>query len=140
MENESVLRVGIVGCGYQGGILAQAVRKSQSFRWWHARTRIERRQRDWRRIQAAPRFLNLLSACWLAARIDVVFVATPHHLLAPASLAAIRAGKHVLGEKPVGLTEAEAVQIQEAAGRARVCFEAGYSFRYLPPGSAPTSC
>jgi predicted dehydrogenase len=38
----------------------------------------------------------------------------------------------VLCEKPIGLTEAEAIQIEKAVTHAHVCFEAGYSFRYLP--------
>ena len=35
------------------------------------------------------------------AAVDAVVVATPHHVLCPVSLAAIRYGKHVLAEKPL---------------------------------------
>lgn len=45
MEKESVLHVGIVGCGYQGGVLAQAVRKSQSCKVVACRLRPQRQQR-----------------------------------------------------------------------------------------------
>lgn len=132
MENDSVLRVGIVGCGYQGGILAQAVRKSQSFKVVACadpdREAAEKLATD----SGSAAIFESVERLLAGSNIDVVFVATPHHLLAPTSLAAIRAGKHVLGEKPIGLTESEAVQIEEAVARARVCFEAGYSFRYLP--------
>src|SRR4051812_31080451 len=34
--------------------------------------------------------------------VDVVYVATPHHLHLPHALLAIQAGKHVVIEKPVG--------------------------------------
>ena len=61
-----------------------------------------------------------------------MFVATPHHLLCPVALAAIRAGKHVLVEKPIGMIEAEAAQLEKAAAKAGVCVESGYSFRYIP--------
>src|SRR5579862_9095054 len=52
-------------------------------------------------------------------QIDAVYVATPVYLHAPQSIAALRAGKHVLCEKPV------AMNYSEAAGMARVAREAG---------------
>jgi predicted dehydrogenase len=52
--------------------------------------------------------------------IDAVYVATPVFLHAPQSIQALRAGKHVLCEKPMAMNEAEAhsmVQAAEQAGR-----------------------
>ena len=64
--------------------------------------------------------------------VDVVYVATPHHLHLPHALLAIEAGKHVLVEKPVGLDAGEAREIGEAAARAGVfCMEAMWSL-FLP--------
>ena len=51
--------------------------------------------------------------------IDAVYVATPVFLHAPQTIAALRAGKHVLCEKPV------AMNYQEAAGMARAALETG---------------
>ncbi len=51
--------------------------------------------------------------------VDAVYVATPVFLHAPQTLAALRAGKHVLCEKPVGMN------YQEAAGMARAARETG---------------
>ena len=51
--------------------------------------------------------------------IDAVYVATPVFLHAPQTIAALRAGKHVLCEKPV------AMNYQEAAGMARAAQETG---------------
>ena len=65
-------------------------------------------------------------------QVDVVYVATPHHLHLPHALLAIEAGKHVLVEKPVGLDAGEARLIGEAAGRAGVfCMEAMWTL-FLP--------
>jgi predicted dehydrogenase len=61
--------------------------------------------------------------------IDVVYIATPHNHHRPHALLAIDAGKHVLVEKPIGLSAAEA---QEIAGRAAAqgvyCAEALWTF------------
>ena len=132
MSNLDRIRVGIVGCGYQGGILAKAVAKTQSFQF------IACSDPD---LAAAHKVVSASGDSNVYASVeemldkntlDVIFVATPHHLLCPVTLMAIRAGKHVLVEKPIGLIEAEAIQIEKAAAKAGVCCEAGYSFRYLP--------
>jgi predicted dehydrogenase len=65
-------------------------------------------------------------------RVDVVYVATPHHLHLPHALLAIGAGKHVLVEKPVGLDAGEARRIGAAAAAAGVlCTEAMWTL-FLP--------
>jgi len=49
--------------------------------------------------------------------IDAVIIATPNHLHAPMTLAAMGYGKHVLCEKPPARNAAEAEQMAEAARR-----------------------
>jgi 1,5-anhydro-D-fructose reductase (1,5-anhydro-D-mannitol-forming) len=48
-------------------------------------------------------------------RVDAVYVATPVVLHAPQTIAALRAGKHVLCEKPMAMNYAEARSMTEAA-------------------------
>src|SRR5262245_15778991 len=52
--------------------------------------------------------------------IDVVYNPLPNHLHVSWSLRAIAAGKHVLCEKPLGLTAADAEPLLAARDRARV--------------------
>jgi predicted dehydrogenase len=70
----------------------------------------------------------------VVARKDVgmVIVATPHHLLAEVSLAAVRAGKHVLVEKPAARRVAEIDPLIDAARRAGVLVRVGFNHRYHP--------
>jgi predicted dehydrogenase len=52
--------------------------------------------------------------------IDAIYNPLPNHLHVPWSLRAVQAGKHVLCEKPVGLSQAEILQLIAARDRARV--------------------
>lgn len=64
--------------------------------------------------------------------VDIVYVAAPHNEHARLAHAAIAAGKHVLIEKPIATTVAEARAIADAAAAAGVfAMEAMWS-RYLP--------
>ena len=64
--------------------------------------------------------------------IDAVFVLTNLETHGQYSLLALRAGKHVLVEKPVGVSVGEIQEIQDAANRAgRICLP-GHNYVYEP--------
>lgn len=68
--------------------------------------------------KAAPynaRVWTDLDAALRDAAIDAVYVATPVFLHAPQTMAALRAGKHVLCEKPVALNYAQAAEMVRTA-------------------------
>jgi predicted dehydrogenase len=61
----------------------------------------------------------------LAGQIDAVHVATPDHMHAPVTLAALALGKHVYCQKPLTHTVIEARRVAEAAAKAGVVTQMG---------------
>ncbi len=129
-ETQRLLRVGIVGCGYEGNCLATAAARSSTLRL------VACADPD---LAAAARVAALgqdvsthssIEALLDEAAVDAVLVATPNHVLCPVSLEALGARKHVLAEKPIGLNEQEAAMIEVEAARAGVRYMAGYSCRF----------
>lgn len=65
-------------------------------------------------------------------RIDAVYVATPVYLHAPQTIAALRAGKHVLCEKPVAMNYTEAQQMVSVAQETGRTLGVAYYRRMYP--------
>ena len=68
----------------------------------------------------------------LLADPDAVIVATLNAGLAPVAASCIRAGKHVLIEKPVATSAAELDNLEMLASKHRVLVRPGYNHRYHP--------
>ena len=64
--------------------------------------------------------------------VQMVDVCTPTDTHLPLSLAAIRAGKHVLSEKPLAHDAADAFMAAREAEKAGVRTKLGFTFRYSP--------
>ncbi len=61
--------------------------------------------------------------------VDLVSVASPNHLHAPIAIAALRAGKHVLCEKPLSVDSESAEAMVAAATTADRVLEVAFNFR-----------
>jgi predicted dehydrogenase len=64
--------------------------------------------------------------------VDVVVVATPNGLLSQIAASSLRAGKHVLLEKPMGRNLREALEIRDAAAAAGKVVKVGFNHRFHP--------
>lgn len=84
-----------------------------------ARLVVPRSTGDWREVVSDP-------------NVDVVSVAVPPALQPEIVLAAARAGKHVLCEKPVALTVAEAREMVRVAHHAGIIHAIDFEFPELP--------
>jgi UDP-N-acetyl-2-amino-2-deoxyglucuronate dehydrogenase len=65
-------------------------------------------------------------------KTDAILLSVPHHLHRPMAVAAAEHGKHVLVEKPLANTLAEAEDILRACRENDVMLTVNYSFRFLP--------
>jgi len=121
--------IAIVGCGLIGRKRAAALGSARLV----ACADVDRERAE-ALARTAP---GAVATCdWRAAvsRPDVgaVVVATVNNALAPVTLAAIAAGKHVLVEKPAALSSAELEPVVEAARDAGVHVRVGFNHRYHP--------
>jgi 1,5-anhydro-D-fructose reductase (1,5-anhydro-D-mannitol-forming) len=62
--------------------------------------------------------------------LDAVYIATPNHLHLPLCVAAARAGKHVLCEKPMATTLADAQQMVDACAGHGVVYATAFDQRF----------
>jgi predicted dehydrogenase len=126
---QNSLRFAIIGCGLIGrkraarlpaGALAWACDLDAARAADLAKTAPGcRSTTDYREILADP-------------SVSAVLVSTLNSALAPVSLDAVRAGKHVLVEKPGALHAAELRQVQAAAAKTGAKVRIGYNHRYHP--------
>jgi predicted dehydrogenase len=117
--------VGIIGCGLIGQKRAKNLAGAQL-------TAVCDTDLARARALAGDSAIATTSLPELLASCDAVIVATPNFALAPAGLEAIRAGKHVLLEKPGALHSRELETLATAAAEHRVQVRLGYNHRYHP--------
>ena len=80
----------------------------------------------------AGRYVGSVDELIASEEIDAVYVATPHALHAEQTIAALRAGKHVLVEKPMALSAAECTAMIDAAAEAGRALGVAYYRRGYP--------
>jgi predicted dehydrogenase len=69
---------------------------------------------------------------FMASGLDAVAVCTPNYLHYPQTMAALKAGMHVLCEKPMAATLPETTRMIAAARRAGKVLQINQTLRYLP--------
>jgi predicted dehydrogenase len=140
-----MLRVGLVGIGFMGWIHYLSYKKTKGVKIAAICTRDERRLGgDWRGIQGnfgppgeqvdvsgMAKYADI-DRLLADPAIDLVDICLPPNLHAETAIAALKAGKHVFVEKPMGLTAAECDQIMQAADKAKKQVLVGQCLPFLP--------
>lgn len=109
--------VAIVGCGWAGRRHAEAfIKEGARLRW--AIDTDQHRAAAVARLQEGARFSPHLQDALQSQDVQAIDVCLPHYLHFDACIAAIRAGKDVLCEKPLAITLEQADRMIEAAEQA----------------------
>jgi predicted dehydrogenase len=119
--------LGIIGCGLIGNKRARALGSSFKLIACHDafRGRSERFAKE-----HGARSCSSVSLLLRDPTIQAVVISTLHDSLAPLTLSAVRAGKHVLVEKPAARSARELLPVLSAAKKARVQVRLGYNHRF----------
>ncbi len=125
------MRVGIIGAGLQGGRRGPVIKQTPN----NELVVVAAAHKE-----TAGRLAGTLGCtatdCWqdVVERddVDAVLVCTPPHLHAEISIAAMQRGKHVLCEKPLTRTVAEAERMLDVARATKVTLKCGFNHRHHP--------
>ena len=126
------IRTALIGTGFMGRTHAEAIRRLGSVEIAAVASSDEPRAREFADRNGIGRATGDYRTILGDASIDAVHVLTPNALHREIALAALEAGKHVVCEKPLTVSPAEArdlVAAAERAGRAN-CVE--HNLRYYP--------
>ena len=125
-----ILRFGIVGCGgmvnnsHVHGFAAIA----DKCRVTAVCDIVEERAKKAAEVTGAEYWTTDYTA--MAERVDAVLIALPHHLHYPVGMFFLKAGKHVLMEKPLCNTEEECLSITEEAEKRGLTLMCAYPVPY----------
>lgn len=108
------LRIGLVGCGEMGLVTARDIVRSKHAAHVMVMDRDPQLAQEMGATYGVPHTTDL-SEMLANPRVDAVYIAVPHHLHASTTMDALRAGKHVLVEKPIATTLADADAMIAAA-------------------------
>ena len=123
-------RIGIIGCGGISNSHVIGYRSAGAEIVAIAdvdNNTLERRQHEWGVPLAFPRFEDLVAE----RSIDAVSICTPNAFHHAAAVAAAKAGKHVLCEKPISLNLDQAQEMVDACANAGVVLQVGHHLRSM---------
>lgn len=130
IQNISTLRAGIIGTGFIGPVHLEALRRNRvpvttlcdlpdRVEAAAARLGVPCAMSDYRQVVRSP-------------EVDVVHITSPNRFHRAMALAALKAGKHVVCEKPLAMNTRQTTEIVRAARAAGTVFAVNYNVRFYP--------
>ncbi|GAA5150115.1 Gfo/Idh/MocA family oxidoreductase [Microbacterium pseudoresistens] len=124
------IRAGFLGGGFMARVHSRAARAVGATMTAVASSSPERAERAAEELGIAEAAES--ASALLSGDSDVVHICTPNATHAPLAMQAISAGKHVICEKPLATTHADARTLAEAAEEAGVIAAVPFVYRYHP--------
>ncbi|HAX23484.1 MAG TPA: gfo/Idh/MocA family oxidoreductase [Chloroflexi bacterium] len=131
VERETI-RVGVIGAGFGASVHVPALRRVPGVTVAAICGAHAGRIRDVAAELEIPASYSDYRELFESGAIDAVTIATPPHLHHPVALAACEAGLHVLCEKPMARSVAEARDMLRMAREAGVCHAVAHQMRHDP--------
>jgi predicted dehydrogenase/threonine dehydrogenase-like Zn-dependent dehydrogenase len=127
------VRVGLIGAGsFASGVLAPALAATPGVRLLGVASARGLTARHLAERHGFERATTDADALLADPEVEAVVIATRHHLHAAQAARALRAGKHVLVEKPPALDEAALADLLAAQRESGCVLAAGYNRRFAP--------
>ena len=127
-----MINVAVIGTGYIGPLHIEALRRITGVAVrgvMDANAELARRTADRYNIETVyPDFAAVLAD----RSVHVIHTCTPNRLHFEMNKAAIAAGKHILSEKPLAMTLAQAAELTERAESAGIATGINFCYRYYP--------
>src|SRR3954466_2605388 len=132
-DSPAEVRVGVVGLGYWGPNIARVLVETAGAELsWMCdldASRVERLARRYPAARTTSEIDDLLND----PALDAIALATPVHTHHPLARRCLEAGKHVLVEKPLAPSGAEAEDLIATAEANDCVLMCGHTFLYSPP-------
>lgn len=123
------LKIGVVGVGFGAQVHIPAF-QSEGLDVIAVTARREERAKETAKNFDIPNFFSDYESMLQLDDLDAVSIATPVHLHLPVVLAALKAGKHVICEKPFSTDQATAKQMLDAANASTQTTMIAHEFRF----------
>jgi predicted dehydrogenase len=129
---EAPLNLAVVGYGYWGPNIVRNVMDSSELHLWGLCELNPERAAKFSNRYPGVRTVSSLEQVLADPAVDAVSIATPPATHYPLAKQALEAGKHVLVEKPLATSVADAEALVELADREGLVLMPGHTFLYSP--------
>jgi len=128
-----VIGWGVIGIGsHANRFMGPAISKAANTRFVAACSRSMERAKEFAAKHSVERVYESFEKMLEDPEVDAVYVATPNNLHAQQAIQAAEAGKHVLCEKPMALTEADCERMIETCDKNGIKLGIDFQNRYHP--------
>src|SRR5436190_4335897 len=128
----SILRIGVVGAGFAASSHLDALARVRGVEVSGVVASTPERSAEAAKRYGVPTAYKDVDAMLSDGSIDVVDNCAPNYLHEEVTLAALRAGKHVLSEKPLALDSTQADRLASAAAESGRVTAVCFNYRHFP--------